>query len=163
MFLGKYFLVDCGFPNRRPFLAHFRGVCYHLSDFTGQGRHLENANELFNLRHASLRNVVERLFGIFKLRFTIFKTAPPFPFKIQAEMVLACAGLHNYLRKERHYDEFPIELDTEDALSSHSEEDDDFEILSETQEQQRENANQWRNFIATEMWSDVDVVNNNMH
>ncbi|KAK9118840.1 hypothetical protein Scep_016933 [Stephania cephalantha] len=61
---------------------------------------LQDANELFNLRHASLRNVVERLFGIFKSRFTIFKTAPPFPFKIQAELVLACAGLHNYLRKE---------------------------------------------------------------
>ncbi|KAK9132868.1 hypothetical protein Scep_012396 [Stephania cephalantha] len=163
MFLGKYFLGDCGFPSRRQFLALFRGVRYHLSDFTGQGRHPENANELFNLRHASLRNVVERLFGIFKLRFTIFKTAPPFPFKIQAELVLACAGLHNYLRKECRSDEFPIELDTEDALSSDSEEDDDFEILSETQEQQRENANQWRNFIATEMWSDVDVVNNNMH
>ncbi|KAK9112022.1 hypothetical protein Scep_019541 [Stephania cephalantha] len=45
----------------------------------------ENANELFNLRHAYLRNVVERLFGIFKSRFTIFKMTPPFPFKIQAE------------------------------------------------------------------------------
>ncbi|KAK9156845.1 hypothetical protein Scep_003419 [Stephania cephalantha] len=139
---GKYFLVDCGFSNRRQFLAPFRGVRYHLSDFTGQGRHPENANELFNLRHASLRNVVERLFGIFKSRFTIFKTTPPFPFKIQAKLVLACAGLHNYLRKECRSDEFPIELDTEDALSSYSEEDDDFEILSETQEQQRENANQ---------------------
>ncbi|KAK9086963.1 hypothetical protein Syun_029357 [Stephania yunnanensis] len=163
MFLGKYFLVDCGFSNRRQFLAHFRGR-YHLSNFTRQGRHPENANELFNLRHASLRNVVERLFGIFKSRFTIFKTAPPFPFKIQAELVLAYAGLHNYLRKECRSDDFPIELDNEDALSSDSEEDDDFEILSETQEQQRENANQWKNFIATEMWSDVDVVNNNnMH
>ncbi|KAK9105266.1 hypothetical protein Scep_022110 [Stephania cephalantha] len=160
---GKYFLVDCGFPNRRQFLAPFRGVRYHLSDFTGQGRHPETANELFNLRHAYLRNAVERLFGIFKSRFTIFKTAPPFPFKIQAELVLACAGLHNYLRKECRSDEFPIELDTEDALSSDSEEDDDFEILSEIQEQQRENANQLRNFTATEMWSDVDVVNNNMH
>ncbi|KAK1570322.1 hypothetical protein Q3G72_000153 [Acer saccharum] len=60
---GKYFLVDCGFPNRRQFLAPFRGVRYHLQDFGGHGRAPENENELFNLRHSSLRNVVERIFG----------------------------------------------------------------------------------------------------
>ncbi|KAG6496702.1 hypothetical protein ZIOFF_044572 [Zingiber officinale] len=32
-------------------------------EFTGQGRHPENAKELFNLRHASLRNAIERIFG----------------------------------------------------------------------------------------------------
>ncbi|KAG6492515.1 hypothetical protein ZIOFF_047478 [Zingiber officinale] len=60
---GKYFLVDGGYPNRRQFLAPFRGVRYHLQEFTGQGRHPENAKELFNLRHASLRNAIERIFG----------------------------------------------------------------------------------------------------
>ncbi|KAH6764517.1 nuclease HARBI1-like protein [Perilla frutescens var. frutescens] len=94
---GKYFLVDCGFANRRQFLAHLRGVRYHLKDFGGEGRHPRNASELFNLRHASLRNMIERIFGVFKSRFTIFKTAPPFSFQIQAELVLACAGLHNFL------------------------------------------------------------------
>ncbi|KAG6531882.1 hypothetical protein ZIOFF_005717 [Zingiber officinale] len=38
-------------------------VRYHLQEFTGQGRHPENAKELFNLRHASLRNAIERIFG----------------------------------------------------------------------------------------------------
>ena len=38
--IGKYFLVDCGFPNRRKFLAPFRSVHYHLQDFAGQGRDL---------------------------------------------------------------------------------------------------------------------------
>ncbi|CAL9007573.1 unnamed protein product [Prunus brigantina] len=83
---GKYFLVDCGFPNRRQFLAPFRGVRYHLQDFAGHGNDPQNENELFNLRHASLRNVIERIFGIFKSRFTIFKSAPPFPFKTQASL-----------------------------------------------------------------------------
>ncbi|KAH6825955.1 hypothetical protein C2S53_001392 [Perilla frutescens var. hirtella] len=40
---GKYFLVDCGFVNRRQFLAPLRGVRYHLKDFGGQGRHPRNA------------------------------------------------------------------------------------------------------------------------
>ncbi|KAH6815439.1 hypothetical protein C2S51_020259 [Perilla frutescens var. frutescens] len=78
---GKYFLVDCGFANRRQFLAPLHGIRYHLKDFGGQGRHPRNASELFNLRHASLRNVIERIFGVFKSRFTIFKITHPFPFQ----------------------------------------------------------------------------------
>ncbi|KAH6801111.1 nuclease HARBI1-like protein [Perilla frutescens var. hirtella] len=113
---GKYFLVDCGFANRCQFLAPLRGVRYHLKDFGGQGRHPRNASELFNLRHASLRNVIERIFGVFKSRFTIFKTAPPFPFQTQAELVLACAGLHNFLRKECCSDEFPVEYEKDQDL-----------------------------------------------
>ncbi|KAL2512187.1 putative harbinger transposase-derived nuclease [Abeliophyllum distichum] len=155
-FIGKYFLVDCGFANRRQFLAPFRGVRYHLQDFGGEGRNPENANEVFNLRHASLRNVIERIFGIFKSRFTIFKSAPPFPFRTQAELVLACAGLHNFLRKECRSDEFPVEPDNEASSPSSPslagfEEDED---VFETQEQQREHANEWRINIASEIWDD---------
>ena len=144
-------MVDCGFANRLNFLAPFRGVRYHLQDFHGHGRHPENANELFNLRHASLRNVVERLFGIFKSRFTIFKTAPPFPYSTQAELVLACAELHNFLRMECRSNEFPIE----DENSSDDEEEAVEEFFG-TQEQQRNIANEWRNTIATNIWNDVD-------
>ena len=35
-----------------------------------------------------------------------FKIAPPFPYVTQAELMLACAGLHNFYRKECHSDEF---------------------------------------------------------
>ena len=59
LFSGKYFFVDCGFANRCQFLAPLCGVRYHLKDFDGEGRHPKNANDLFNLRHSSLRNVVE--------------------------------------------------------------------------------------------------------
>ncbi|XP_073138098.1 uncharacterized protein [Henckelia pumila] len=159
---GKFFLVDGGYPNRRQFLAPFRGVRYHLQEFTGQGRHPEDAKELFNLRHASLRNVIERIFGIFKSRFKIFKTAPPFHFKTQTDLVLACAGLHNFLRRECRSDEFPVETETE-VLPSSSEqvyEDGNFDQLFDTQEQQRANANAWRDAIANQMWSDVEHVVN---
>ncbi|KAL5754519.1 hypothetical protein ACOSP7_022739 [Xanthoceras sorbifolium] len=159
---GKYFLVDCRFPNRCQFLAPFRGVRYHLQDFNGQGCHPENANELFNLCHTSLRNVIERIFGIFKSRFTIFKTAPPFPYKTQAELVLACAGLHNFLRKECRSDKFPVKPDNEASLSSLGYQDDDFELFFETQEQQRENANEWRATITRNMWDNVRDIDNNM-
>ena len=160
---GKFFLVDCGFPNRRQFLAPFRGVRYHLQDFLGQGRDPKTSNELFNHRHASLRNTIERIFGIFKSRFTIFKIAPPFPYDTQAELVLACAGLHNFLRKECRSDEFPEEQDNEGSSSSPIpvNEEDNFEPVFETQEEQREHANQWRDAIAANMWNDVERFNNN--
>ncbi|CAL9231610.1 unnamed protein product [Arabidopsis halleri] len=58
----------------------------------------------------------QRIFGIFKSRFLIFKSAPPFPYKTQADLVLACAVLHNYLRRECRSDLFlPEENDVEEA------------------------------------------------
>lgn len=107
---------------------------------------------MFNHRHASLRNVVERIFGIFKSRFLIFKSAPPFPYKTQAEIVLACVGLHNFLRKFCRTDNFLEETgNTEEVVEEISDNND--EVLT-TQDQQREYANQWRETIATKMWSD---------
>ncbi|CAL8164002.1 unnamed protein product [Prunus armeniaca] len=44
---GKYFLVDCGFPNQRQFLAPFQGLRYHLQDFAGRGNDPQSENELF--------------------------------------------------------------------------------------------------------------------
>ncbi|KAL1192886.1 Protein ALP1-like [Cardamine amara subsp. amara] len=109
----NFYLVDCGFANRRKILAPFYNTRYHLQDFRGQHRDPRTKNELFNLRHASLRNVIEIIFGIFKSRFLIFKSAPPFPFKTQSKLVLACAGLLNLLRKECKSDEFPPETSAE--------------------------------------------------
>ncbi|KAF3446004.1 hypothetical protein FNV43_RR11182 [Rhamnella rubrinervis] len=159
---GKYFLVDCGFPNRRQFLSPFRDVWYHLQEFCGQGRDPETANELFNLCHALLKNVIDIIFGIFKLRFTIFKSAPPFPYDTRVELVLAYAGLHNFLQKECHSDKFPIELDNEKLSSSSllDSHEDNFEPIFDTQEQQREYANEWRANLANRIWNDVEVINN---
>lgn len=153
--------MDCGFANRRQFLAPLRGVRYHLKDFGGQGRHPRNASELFNLRHASLRNVIERIFGIFKSRFTIFKTPPPFPYVTQAELVLACAGLHNFLRKECRSDEFLVEPENDSSPSHLDIEEENLELLSQTQQQQRADANAWRLTIAEAMWNDRPHNNEN--
>ncbi|XP_074378045.1 uncharacterized protein LOC141719567 [Apium graveolens] len=149
---GKYYLVDCRFVNCRQFLAPIHKVRYHLKEFGGQGRHPRNAEELFNLRHSSLRDVIDRIFGIFKSRFKIFKVAPPFPFQVQAELVLACAGLHNFLRKVCSSDEFSVKV--EDDQSSHIEEADNPELSMSSQQQQRTEAHTWRAKIANSMWED---------
>ncbi|KAH6792547.1 nuclease HARBI1-like protein [Perilla frutescens var. hirtella] len=145
--------------NRRQFLAPLRGVRYHLKDFGGQGRHPRNASELFNLRHASLRNVIGRTFGVFKSRFTIFKTAPPFPFQTQAELVLACVGLHNFLRKECHSDEFPVEYEGDQDVPPLDAEEDSVECLSQSQQQQKTEANAWIMSIANAMWESRPIYN----
>ncbi|GMF20621.1 unnamed protein product [Phytophthora fragariaefolia] len=63
-----YVLADAGNGLHHQVLTPYRGVRYHLKEFAeGTGRPL-NGKELFNLRHAKARNVVERLNGCLKRR-----------------------------------------------------------------------------------------------
>jgi hypothetical protein len=58
----------------------------------------KNARELFNLRHAQARNIVERIFGIAKHRFGIFSHAPEYPIETQSRLIATVSALHNFLR-----------------------------------------------------------------
>ena len=60
-------------------------------------RRPENAKELFNLRHSSLRNAIERLYGVWKKRFPILTVAPQYNYKAQVKLVIALAVLHNFI------------------------------------------------------------------
>ena len=72
---GKFYLVDGGYANTSSFLAPYRGVRYHLKEFGPGHRRPQNSKELFNHRHALLRNHVERTLGVLKKRFPILKVA----------------------------------------------------------------------------------------
>jgi hypothetical protein len=63
---GKLYLVDGGYANTSSFIAPNRGVRHHLSQFRRQGNRYANYKELFNHRHAQLRNHIERAFGVLK-------------------------------------------------------------------------------------------------
>lgn len=58
----------------------------------------QTKEELFNLRHAQARNVVERIFGIFKRRFFLLIHTPEFDLRTQAKIVAALAVLFNFIR-----------------------------------------------------------------
>jgi hypothetical protein len=74
----------------------FRGVRYHLNEFGANP--VQNAEELFNHRHSSLRVTVERAFGSLKRRFKILDDAIPyFPFPVQVDIIVACCILHNWV------------------------------------------------------------------
>ncbi|WOG86595.1 hypothetical protein DCAR_0205810 [Daucus carota subsp. sativus] len=97
---GRYYLVDKGLPHRTGLVAPYRGVRYHLKEYSTHPP--ENAKELFNLRLASLRNAIERAFDVLKRRFPIIRsTAEPFySCETQSYIFLACYILHNYLLYE---------------------------------------------------------------
>jgi hypothetical protein len=51
------------------------------------------------MRHASARNVIERIFGILKRRFRILQLPPEYNMDVQALIPPALAALHNFIRK----------------------------------------------------------------
>lgn len=58
----------------------------------------QNKEELFNLRHASARNVVERIFGIIKKRWAILIRPPEYSMAVQVRIFPALAAIHNFIR-----------------------------------------------------------------
>ena len=76
----------------------------------------QNPKELFNLRHAELRNVVERIIGIFKKRFKIIREANFYPIDVQAKLVTALCALHNFIRIHDPRDDMGITQEELDVL-----------------------------------------------
>ncbi|KAL5569766.1 hypothetical protein UlMin_026341 [Ulmus minor] len=95
---GKYYLVDSGYANKGCFLAPYRGTNYHLRDRRRLGG--DRKKEQFNYQHASLRNAIERTFGIWKKRFPILRSMHQFPLDKHAMILVACAVLHNFIRMD---------------------------------------------------------------
>lgn len=93
---GKYLLADAGYYNTDP-LTPYRGVRYHLKEQAAANLRPGNKEELFNLRHSSLRNAIERIFGVYKRRFQCFDAAPEFSLSVQIQLVFALTGVHNWI------------------------------------------------------------------
>ena len=105
---GKYWLGDAGYANTDTILVPYRGTRYHLKEQRLSKKKPENAKELFNLRHASLRNVIERIFGVLKRKYQILRSASEYSIETQTRIILACCALHNFVRS--------IEGDSADIL-----------------------------------------------
>jgi len=94
----KYLLADLSYPSRPTLLVPYHGTRYHLTEWGWASVRYasfyfflqllipfspENKEELFNLRHASLWNTIERIFGILKKCFRILLLGPKYPIDIQ--------------------------------------------------------------------------------
>jgi len=58
-----------------------------------------NERELFNLRHAALQNIIERLFGVLKRQWRILNIPPEYSMDIQAHIPAALCALHNLVNR----------------------------------------------------------------
>ncbi|ETV78795.1 hypothetical protein H257_07625 [Aphanomyces astaci] len=58
----------------------------------------DGKQELFNLRHAQLRNCIERIFGILKMRLPILSKGIRYDFAFKVDVVLALCVIHNTQR-----------------------------------------------------------------
>ncbi|PKA45940.1 hypothetical protein AXF42_Ash021692 [Apostasia shenzhenica] len=95
---GKYYVVDSGYANTSKFLTSYRNIRYHIARFSSaNSREYASMEEKVNHRHACLRNIVERTFGILKQRFRILSTMRPFLLETQRDVILACFVLHNFI------------------------------------------------------------------
>jgi len=127
-------------------MTPYRGVRYHLKEYSRRGP--QNARELFNHRHSSLRNVIERTFGVLKKRFPIIGsgTEPHYSLDTMPKIILACCILHNFLREvdndQAILDEVDQELMEQDVEPS----------VSHPREDDYRLGSQIRDCISNEMW-----------
>jgi hypothetical protein len=79
---------------------------------------------MFNYLHSSLRNVIERAFGVLKQKWRILKSMPSFSPKRQARIIIACMALHNFIRDSAlRDDEFEKCDEDEDYMPINEDED----------------------------------------
>lgn len=160
----KIILADCGYALRlNCILTPYKGTRYHLKEFTAVAP--ENAKETFNLRHAKLRNCIERCNGVLKRRFKFLRSGQGIELDIQNfnKTIYCCIAIHNFIRlcnlstKNVSADEDQL-FDDDNAIV---EEDNEEENIVEEEENNNQNVvvnannayqnnarNMWRNGIA---------------
>lgn len=110
---GKFYIGDAEYMLKRGLLTPYRGVKYHLKEYSARGP--QNYRELFNLRHSSLRNLIERTFRVLKKRFPIISsgTEAHYSVDIMTDIILACCILHNFLMEVDVDEQLIAEVDRE--------------------------------------------------
>ena len=151
---GRYWLGDAGYANTDTVLVPYRATRYHLKEQRNSGLKPENYKELFNLRHASLRNVIERIFGVVKRKYQILRTPSEYSIETQTRIILACCIFHNYVRAK----EGPTADNWLDTEQEEREEEDIQPIVSLPEGVvSSRRMDQFREDIATRMWLDYQT------
>ena len=118
-------VVDVGYKNIPGYLAPYRSVRYHLSEFTGDNVVYEGAMDIFNRWHGKLRNVIERGLGVLKSRFVLLNGMTRYKPYRQPSIVTACCVVHNWIIIQRHRDEFFEGYEEEDPQQNDDEDEED--------------------------------------
>ncbi|KAH9160830.1 hypothetical protein LEN26_001693 [Aphanomyces euteiches] len=93
---GYFYLADSGLGLSLATLTPFRRTRYHLREWatTPQGRP-QTSKELFNYRHSKARIVVERAFGLLKMKWKALSSSS-YDLKTTILIIHVCAALHNF-------------------------------------------------------------------
>jgi hypothetical protein len=83
-----------------------------------RNRHLRGYKELFNHRHSSLRNVIERCFGVLKAHFKLLVVIVPYKTSKQSTIVIAACVVHNFIRMTADDDHLFSHWENEDMRSN---------------------------------------------
>jgi hypothetical protein len=98
--VGKYYLVDAGYPNRPGYLSPYRRTRYHVEQWQ-EGPLPQGMKETFNHAHSQVRNDIERSFGVLKMKWRMLLDMPKFSARKQTRIIVACMALHNFIRESR--------------------------------------------------------------
>ena len=69
-----------------------------------RGMEPKTPKEKFNRKHSSIRNVIERYFGLLKMKWEILYRIKKYPMWKQKMIVVACMVLHNFIREHNSDD-----------------------------------------------------------
>ncbi|KAM0899406.1 hypothetical protein ACQ4PT_021280 [Festuca glaucescens] len=160
---GKFYLVDGGYGNTSSFLAPYPGVRYHLDEFRRRRRNhtgYANKEELFNHRHALLRNYIERAIGVLKKRFPLLKVGNHYPIESQIRIHAACIVFYNIIRcqngDEDWLDHQPPLIPPETYVDVPEGDDAHHQDAHHQQQADLNNGNNLRDQIALQMWADYN-------
>lgn len=120
-----------------------------------------NREELYNLRHASARNVIEQIFGILKKRFVILTHPSEYGMAIQARIPPALCAVHNFIRyhDEDEIHEFVLDLHDQNPGDIYGE-----LAAGPAVRAEKERAEIRRDNIAQAMWESYqELVHNGMY
>ncbi|KAK4700887.1 nuclease HARBI1, partial [Phenoliferia sp. Uapishka_3] len=156
--LGRHYLADGGYLHDKHTLIPYQKVRYHLKEQGKAQLRPETYKELYNLRHAMLRNVIERIFGILKKKFAILTHPLPYSVDFQAHLVTAICVIYNSIRINDPFDS--------DIVAAGSEEDGAEEELVAAQgeaqvlpvsAEEKSAMEAFRDKIAQEMWDEYEA------
>ncbi|KAL8528594.1 hypothetical protein ACS0TY_006147 [Phlomoides rotata] len=127
-----------------------RGVRYHLSEWSS--RQPQTYQEYFNMKHTRARNVIERTFGLLKMRWGILRSPSWYPIKTTNKIIVACCLLHNYIGREMDVD--PLEGGLDKYMSTHMDEEPvhDVDVIENLETSTEWNT--WRDKVAHYMFNE---------
>ena len=177
---GKYYLADAGFASCDTLLVPYRSTQYHLHKCEAgckkwvttqnglvsiwRDARPQTKEELFNLHHAQLHNIVEWIFGVLKHEFKLAAEPSDYCIDTQCLIPLSLTILHNFLcahepncvRNKSHTQMDGLPLTWQDNVGDYIEiMQDKGGIVHGTEEA---HADARRDGIATAMWSQYQSV-----